>query len=140
MIKSSKVKIFKIFGVILCILSMTSCKPYLNKIKETKILIDYVEFYHNDNTKYSFLDFRVDYYVGKFNDYYVLMISMKPGLHGMAIGKDIFDDITIEYGNTNRLKAYKTGEFYRLPELYKTGELTKEDIVKIRDTFYDLEQ
>lgn len=54
------------------------------------------------------------------------------------IKTDKFDDVEITYPNLNSLEAYKDGEFYSLIELYEKGELVKEDIISIRDIYYDL--
>ena len=137
MIKSSKVKIFKIFGVILCILSMTGCKPYLNKITEYEIKKNYIEYYDKD---YTVRGVYIDYYVGKYNGYHILMLSFYDEAFLTEVGTETYDDIKISYGDSNRLEAYKNGNFTKLPDLYKSGELTKEDIVSIRDTFYQLKK
>lgn len=135
--KSNKLKIFKIFGVILCILSMTSCKTHLNKFTEQEIKEEYAEFRFPN---YSAEDISILYYVGKYNNYHILLLQCYDELFFQTIETELFDDEKITYGNSNRLWAYKDEQFYRLPELYQANELTKEDIISIRETFYQLEE
>lgn len=137
MIKPNKLKIFKIFSVIIFIFSMTSCKPYLNEFAKYEIKKEYAEFRFPN---YSAKDISIVYYVGKYNNYHILLLKCYDELFAQAIVTESYDDEKITYGNSNRLWAYKDEQFYRLPDLYKSGELSKENIISIRDTFYQLEE
>ena len=137
MIKLNKLKIFKIFGVILCILSLSGCKPRLNPFTKLAVKINYVE---EINPSTSIWKVEINQYIGKYNGYHILMISGSDELFLMWIVNETFDDIKITYSNSNCLRGYKNGDFYYLSELYKNGELSKEDIIKIRDKFYQLKQ
>ena len=134
MIKSNKLKIFKIFGVILCILSLTGCKPRLNPFTKLSVKINYVI---DVNPSTSIWKVEINQYIGKYNGYHILMISVSDEMFLTWIVSEAFDDIKITYSNSNRLRGYKNGDFYNLPELYKKGELTKEDIINIKEVFYE---
>ena len=137
MIKPNKLKIFKIFGVILCILSLSGCKPRLNPFTKLIVKINYVD---DINPSTSIWKVEINQYIGKYNGYHILMISGSDEMFLTWIVSETFDDIKITYSNSNRLRGYKNGDFYYLSELYKNGELSKEDIIKIRDKFYQLKQ
>ena len=135
MIKPNKLKIFKIFGVIFCILSMTGFTPGLDRKTEYEIKNTYAETIALLNTPVRKI--QIDYYIGVYNDYHILMMSSSGQIFLGCVCTDTFDDITIYYYDTNILRGYKNKKFYKLPQLYEKGELTKEDIISIKEIFYE---
>ena len=123
--------------MILCILSLSGCKHRLNPFTKLIVKINYVD---DINPSTSIWKVEINQYIGKYNGYHILMISGSDEMFLTWIVSETFDDIKITYSNSNRLRGYKNGDFYYLSELYKNGELSKEDIIKIRDKFYQLKQ
>ena len=134
MAKKIHLRLFKIFGVILCVSSLAGCKPRLNPFTELAVKINYIEY---TNLSSPVWKINIDHYIGKYNGYHILMLSSSDEMFFQWIVTEKYDDIIISYGDSNVLRAYKNGDFYRLPELYKKGELSKEDIIKINEIYIE---
>lgn len=67
-----------------------------------------MEQFYPDNTP---KDFYIEYYVGKYNGYRVLMFSLTDKKYGNIPYLDKIGDVYISYSNSKRLTAYKNGEF-----------------------------
>ena len=137
MIKSNKHKILIFLGVIILIINLVSCteKTYLNWFTAQQIYQDYIDLHCKDDPNFKRKDFYAEYYIGKFNDYHILMIGNKNSHPLPSFHQETIDDIIIYYATTDYLEAWKDGNFYRLNELYNIGELSKEDIVKINEIY-----
>lgn len=135
MTKSNKLKISKIFTMILCLLSLVGCTPNLDMKTEYEIKKVYAETIALPNTPVRKI--QIDYYIGAYNDYHILMMSRSGQIFLGCVYTDTFDDITIYYYDTNILRGYKNKKFYKLPQLYEKGELTREDIISIKEIFYE---
>ena len=107
----------------------------LNWFEKLEIKREYLEYCEPE---FSIRNIHIDYYIGEYNDYDILMISCDGYDVLTYIRTDQFDDVEITYPNSNSLEAYKDGKFYSLIELYEDGELVKEDIISIRDIYYEL--
>ena len=135
MTKSNKLKISKIFAMILCLLSLVGCTPNLDMKTEYEIKKVYAETIALPNTPVRKI--QIDYYIGIYNGYHILMMSRSGQVFIPWICKQTFDDITISYDDQNILRGYKNEKFYMLPQLYEKGELTREDIISIKEIFYE---
>ncbi len=73
----------------------------------------------------------INYYIGEYNDYCILMLSYKGESFFNKINTVYFDEVELTYYDSNILRAWKNGAFYDLKELYKSEELSMNDIKKI---------
>ena len=137
MAKKIHLRLFKIFVVIIFIFNLASCtnEPHLNWFTAQQIYQDHIDLYFKDDKRFKRTDFYAEYYIGKFNDYQILMIGNRKSHPLPSINTETFDDIAIHYSTSRYLQAWKDGNFYRLKELYEIGELSKEDIIKINEIY-----
>ena len=74
--------------------------------------------------------------MGRFNGYEIVYFGSYSLCCKSTINEYIDNDLYIVHFDTGSLQAWKKGEFYTLKELYDTGELSRTDIIRIRNRFY----
>jgi hypothetical protein len=100
---------------------------------------DYIKEHPNDNLPKEYL-FDVYRYYGKHSGYYVMVNSLSP----LTVCWEVtIDGITLGFGSPPAFPGYifgwKDGFFEDIKVLYEQGLLTREDILKIADTYYKIE-
>jgi hypothetical protein len=138
MFKNKTIKLFLILGVILfSLIGVVGCSDCSKN--EEQILSEIKQDYYNEfvseiqNKNVS--DIIINYYIGEYNGYFVLMLSYVGEPFFDMIKTIYFDDCLITYPNSNILRAWKEGAFYDLKELYALGELSKNDIEEIIEQY-----
>jgi|GEM_PF-4251507 len=133
-------RLFLLLGVIIfTLVILVGCDGRTKKVGKilSEIKQDYYEQFVYEKDK-TVSDVIVDYYVGRYNGYYVLMLSYKGEPFFDGCFTVCFDEYSITYSNSNTLRAWKDGAFYDLEELYKLGELSKKDIKQIIEQYHIL--
>lgn len=143
MTKNNKIELFLMLGVIcLCILTVVGCstkeKDYETKVLEIKQ--DYADEFLVDIPDKNVNDVIVNYYIGKYNNYFILMLSYKGEPFFDMVNTIYFDNLELTYPNSNKLRAWKDGAFYELEELYELKELSTSDIERIIKEYNSLYQ
>ena len=133
--KATKIEKLKItFAVIVILLSLCSFQTSY-KIKEHIICTDYKEFAISG----SAVRYHFGSYMGRFNGYEIVYFGDNDPYRVCCFGtmtEYIDTDLYIVHFNERYLHAWKKGKFYTLKELYDTGELSRTDIIRIRNRFY----
>lgn len=143
MLKNKTIKLLIIFyvtflslmGVFGCSNKEKSDEQILSEIKQ-----DYLMEFVVETQEKNVNDVIINYYIGAYNDYFVLMLSYKDDVF-LNVEKIIyFDELSITYHTSNILRAWKKGAFYDLKELYESGELSMNDMKKIIEQYNRLDQ
>lgn len=103
-----------------------------------KIKQDYYNEFVSEIQNKNVSDIIVNYYIGEYNGYFILMLSYEGEPFFDVIKTINFGECSITYPNSNILRAWKEGTFYDLKELYELGELSKNDIEKIIEQYNNL--
>ena len=137
--KKTRIQKFLLPFIFLFSLNLSSCDngSGMNTMLENKLCHDYKELYSEryGQSGLKASDFEVKYYIGNYNGYEIAMIVLKQITNELPT-TDSIDDIEINYPTTDRLRAWKNGEFYYLFQLYDSKELSKEDILSIKEEYY----
>lgn len=134
MFKNKTIKLFLMLGVILFSLTgVVGCNNNSNDNEQiiSEIKQDYFNEFVASIPEKNASDVIINYYIGEYNDYYILMLSYKGESFFNKINTVYFDEAELTYYDSNILRAWKNGTFYDLKELYKSEELSMNDIKKI---------
>ena len=123
--------LFLIFLSLILLCCYYIVKYNRNKIMEIKQ--DYVDYLSIEK---NISDVVIDYYIGEYNEYIILMLSYEGQPFFDWIITCYFDDMELVYPNSNILIAWKNGVFYQLKDLYESQELSTKDVKKIIKKYY----
>lgn len=134
MFKNKTTKLFLILGMIFfCFVGIVGCgnNSHDNEQIISEIKQDYFNEFVATISEKNASDVIINYYIGEYNDYCILMLSYKGESFFNKINTVYFDEVELTYYDSNILRAWKNGAFYDLKELYKSEELSMNDIKKI---------
>lgn len=134
MFKNKTIKLFLMLGVILFIFfGNVGCNNNSNDNEQiiSEIKQDYFNEFVASIPEKNVDDIIINYYIGEYNGYYILMLSYKGEAIFDIIGTIYFGEAELTYYDSNIFRAWKNGTFYDLKELYKSEELSMNDIKKI---------
>lgn len=98
-----------------------------------EIKLAYAKKYREDPTPITLKELDsigIRHYHGSFNGYHIVMMEGYFGFD-QVLTTDIVGSVRIDYSDTNKLLAYKNGEFFSLQEAYDNFFLTTADLKKI---------
>ena len=78
-------------------------------------------------------DVFISKYYGCYNDCIVMLLTDRFSGYLAEVSDETIAGVTITYGNSNRIVAYKDDSFYTLQEAHTAGYLTTANIEQIRD-------
>lgn len=134
MFKNKTTKLFLILGMIFfCFVGIVGCDNNSNNNEQiiSEIKQDYFNEFVASMPEKNVDDVIINYYIGEYNGYYILMLSYKGEAIFDIIGTIYFDEAELTYYDSNILRAWKDGTFYDLKELYESGKLSMNDIEEI---------
>lgn len=138
MFKNKTIKLFLILGVILfSLVGVVGCSDVTKNDEQifSEIKQDYYNEFVSEIQNKNVSDIIINYYIGEYNGYFVLMLSYEGEPFFDMVKTIYFDEYSITYPNSNILRAWKAGIFYDLKELYELGELSKNDIEEIIEQY-----
>lgn len=131
MFKNKTTKLFLILGMIFfCFVGIVGCGNNSNDNEQiiSEIKQDYFNEFVASIPEKNVDDVIINYYIGEYNGYYILMLSYKGEAIFDIIGTIYFDEAELTYYDSNILRAWKDGTFYDLKELYESGKLSMNGI------------
>ncbi len=134
MLKCKVIKLVLLLSVFfLAFIGLIGCGNQEKKVEQvlSEIKQNYFDRFVSEIEEKTVDDVIVNYYIGEYNGYFVLMLSYEGQLFFQWVTTVNFDEYSITYPNSNVLRAWKDGTFYELKELYDSGEISKNDIKEI---------
>ena len=119
-----------ILSILISCVSFVGC-TLLSKDIEMLMKEDYVKQFNI--TDVSAEDVVVDYYVGKYSDYHIVMLDAER--HQREPWEENIEGISITYYDSNRLYGWNEDGFSTLSDLYESSKLSLDDISKISKKF-----
>ena len=132
--KKTTKKITSVLLVLTMILScfaLVGCAGKLGYFKEKRIKEDYIEFFNITDKTAD--DVVLDYYAGNYEGYEIVMLDVE--WHDPEEWIEVIGKMQINYKDSNRLLAWKDGEFFSLTDAYNTEKLSAESISDIGEVF-----
>ena len=106
--------------------------PPLSAETEMRIKQDYLEFFVKPMNPDATLDsIIIMNYYGTYGGCVAVLMGGGGIFYYQALGTEVIDGITIQYGDSNRMFIWENGNLHRLQKAYDKGLLTKDDLREI---------